>query len=60
MDAYLEKDRSDGSGNVAMRAVLHLHPQLAPVKIAVFPQRQQRELSDVARQTSAELQEAGW
>lgn len=59
MDAYLEKDRSDDSGNVAMRAVLHLHPQLAPVKIAIFPQRQQRELSDVARQTSAELQEAG-
>lgn len=60
MDAYLEKARSDSSGNESMRTVLHLHPQLAPIKVAVLPQNpQQSELCDVACQLSSELQEAG-
>ena len=60
MDAYLEKERSDSSGNVDLRTVLHLHPQLAPVKVAVLPQiQQQSELCDVAHQLSSELREAG-
>ena len=60
MDAYLEKARSDSSGNVSMRTVLHLHPQLVPIKVAILPQNpQQSELCDIARQLSSELQEAG-
>ena len=60
MDAYLEKERSDSSGNVTLCTVLHLHPQLAPVKVAVVPQTlQQSELCDVALQLSSELREAG-
>ena len=60
MDAYLEKERSDSSGNVDLHTVLCLHPQLAPVKVAVLPQiQQQSELCDVAHQLSSELREAG-
>ena len=60
MDAYSEKERSDSSGKVALRTVLHLHPHLAPVKVAVLLQiPQQSELRDVAQQLSSELREAG-
>ena len=60
MDAYLEKERSDSSGNVSLCTVLHLHPQLAPIKVAVVPQiAEQNELCKVAEKLSSELQEAG-
>ena len=60
MDAYQEKERSDSSGNVKLSTVLHLHPQLAPVKVAVLSQiPQQNELCEVALQLSSELREAG-
>lgn len=59
MDAFSEMEQSDSSGNVASRTVLHLHPQLAPVKVGVLSETQQRELCDVALQTSADLRKAG-
>jgi len=60
MDAHSEKERSDSSGKVALRTVLHLHPHLAPVKVAVLLQiPQQSELRDVAQQLSSELRDAG-
>ena len=60
MDAYQEKERSDASGNVNLSTVLHLHPQLAPVKVAVLSQiPQQNELCELAQQLSSELREAG-
>ena len=60
MDAYSEKERSGKNGNVGLYTVLHLHPQLAPVMVAVVCQTpQQTELSDVALQLSSELREAG-
>jgi len=60
LDAYQEKERSDSSGNVKLSTVLHLHPQLAPVKVAVLSQiPQQNELCEVTLQLSSELREAG-
>jgi len=60
IDAYQEKERSDSSGNVKLSTVLHLHPQLAPVKVAVLSQiPQQNELCEVTLQLSSELREAG-
>ena len=60
VDAYQEKERSDPSGNVSLCTVLHLHPQLAPVKVAVLSQLpEQNELCEVAQQLSSELREAG-
>lgn len=60
VDAYQEKERSDSSGNVSLCTVLHLHPQLAPVKVAVLSQSpEQNELCEVAQQLSSELREAG-
>ena len=60
VDAYQEKERSDSSGNVSLCTVLHLHPQLAPVKVAVLSQLpEQNELCEVAQQLSSELREAG-
>ena len=60
MDAYLEKERSNESGNVGVYTVLHLHPRLAPIKVAVVCQTpQQKEHCDVALQLSSELREAG-
>lgn len=60
MDAYSEKERSDSSGKVSLCTVLHLHPQLAPVKVAVLSQYPQHsELCEIAHQLSSELREAG-
>lgn len=60
MDAYSEKDRSDSSGKVSLCTVLHLHPQLAPIKVAVLSQYpQHNELCEIAQQLSSELREAG-
>ncbi|KAL9988566.1 hypothetical protein ACROYT_G003024 [Oculina patagonica] len=60
MDAYQEKERSDSSGNVNLCTVLYLHPQLAPIKVAVLSQiPQQNELCELALQLSSELREAG-
>ena len=59
MDGFSEMEQSDSSGNVSLHTVLHLHPQLAPVKVGVLSETQQRELCDVALQTSADLQKAG-
>ena len=56
----MEVERADSSGNVAVRTVLHLHPHLAPIKVAVVPQEPlQSELCEVAQQLSSELREAG-
>ena len=60
MDAYQEKERSDSSGKVNLCTVLYLHPQLAPIKVAVLSQiPQQNELCELAQQLSSELREAG-
>ena len=60
MDAYSEKERSDSGGKVSLGTVLHLHPQLAPIKVAVLSQYpQHNELCEIAQQLSSELREAG-
>ena len=36
-DAYTEEELTDAQGRTSTRVVLKLHPQLAPVKVAVLP-----------------------
>ncbi|MET0623857.1 MAG: His/Gly/Thr/Pro-type tRNA ligase C-terminal domain-containing protein, partial [Pyrinomonadaceae bacterium] len=55
MDAYSEKTTDKGE----KRVILKLHPQLAPIKVAVLPLAKNKpEIVSVARQVKAELQPA--
>lgn len=54
MDAYHE-EKLDGKGEV--RTVLHLHPNIAPVKVAVFPLVKKDGLSEMARRIEEGLRE---
>jgi len=54
MDAYHE-EKLDGKDEV--RTVLHLHPQIAPVKVAVFPLVKKDGLSEMARRIEEELRD---
>ncbi len=52
MDAYHEEDIGEEK-----RTVLHLHPDIAPVKVAVFPLVKKDGLSELARKVEMELRE---
>ncbi|MEA3013040.1 MAG: glycyl-tRNA synthetase [Sphingomonadales bacterium] len=53
MDAYTERTTDKGE----KRVVLKLHPELAPIKVAVLPlAKNKTEIVDMARQVKAELQ----
>ena len=54
MDAYHE-EKLDGKGEV--RTVLHLHPQIAPIKVAVFPLVKKDGLPEMAREIEEGLRE---
>jgi len=54
MDAYHE-EKLDGKDE--MRTVLHLHPQIAPIKVAVFPLVKKDGLSEMARRIEEGLRE---
>lgn len=54
MDAYHE-EKLDGKDE--MRTVLHLHPQIAPIKVAVFPLVKKDGLSEMARRIEESLRE---
>ena len=51
VDAYDEQPDGD-----EVRVVLHLHPQLAPIKMAVLPLQKKPELVKLARAIRADLQ----
>ena len=56
MDAYEEQTLEGGK----QRTVLHLHPELAPVKVAVIPlARNKPEIVAVAKQIKKDLQSTG-
>jgi glycyl-tRNA synthetase len=51
---------ADKTAEEYTRTVLHLHPKLAPIKVAVFPlKRNEPRLVEMARGLKRELQEAG-
>ncbi len=56
MDSYEEQTLEGGK----QRTVLHLHPELAPVKVAVIPlARNKSELVDLAKRIKSDLQASG-
>ncbi len=51
-DAYDEEQLENGE----MRTVLHFHPRIAPVKVAVFPLMKKEPLAEKAQKIFAQLQ----
>ncbi len=54
IDAYDEEVKENGE----TRVVLHLHPKLAPVKVAVFPLMKKDGLDELAHKIENELRES--
>lgn len=52
-DAYTEEEVTDAKGRVTTRVVLKLHPQLAPVKVAVLPLVKKNGMPEKAREIVA-------
>ena len=55
LDAYHEEEAPTGDGGVETRAVLRLHKDLAPIKIAVLPLSKKPELSGLSHQVWEQL-----
>ncbi len=53
--AYDEESIDDGKGGSEQRTVLHLHPSLAPIKVAVLPLSKKETLVPVADEVAALL-----
>jgi glycyl-tRNA synthetase len=49
------KENSDGSKSTEMRTILHLHPALAPIKVAVFPLVNRDGMQDIAHNITEDL-----
>ena len=49
VDAYTEEEAPTASGDTQTRVVLKLHPDLAPVKVAVLPLSRNARLTPTAR-----------
>jgi glycyl-tRNA synthetase len=58
IDAYEEQDIGK-DGVPDLRTVLHLHPLIAPVSVAVFPLVKKEGMPERARSIVAQLREAG-
>lgn len=56
-DAYREEVTTDEKGAEDTRIVLGLHPELAPIKAAIFPLSKKEELTSVAEKLRAQLAE---
>ncbi|MSQ41248.1 MAG: glycine--tRNA ligase [Dehalococcoidia bacterium] len=54
-----DPDRSGAPGGERLRTVLHLHPALAPVKVAVLPLSRNEKLAPTARQVYQTLRQRG-
>ena len=59
VDAYdeeeVKKENSDGSTSSETRVVLHFHPVLAPMKVAVFPLVNRDGMQDIAHNITEDL-----
>ena len=57
MDAYHEENIGEQNGKPDIRTVLHLHPDIAPVRVAVFPLVKKDGLAELAQNLELELRE---
>jgi glycyl-tRNA synthetase len=55
VDAYVTEDAPTASGKTEVRTVLKLHPQLAPIKVAVLPLSRHEKLVPVAKDLAGRL-----
>jgi glycyl-tRNA synthetase len=53
--AYEEEEVDNGKGGTEKRTVLHLHPRLAPIKVAVLPLSKNEQLVPVADEVASAL-----
>ena len=59
VDAYTEEEVSTPSGKTETRVLLKLHPELAPVKVAVLPLSRNARLAPTAREVFETVQNSG-
>ncbi len=57
-DAYREEVETDEKGEVDVRVVLGFHPDIAPIKAAIFPLSKKPELQTVSMKVRDELSES--
>lgn len=55
VDAYREEDAPTAEGTMETRAVLKLHPKLAPIKVAVFPLVNRDGMPEVSKKIETDL-----
>ena len=58
-DAYVEEEAPTASGGTERRVVLKLHPDLAPVKVAVLPLSRNERLVPLAREVFQKVRSSG-
>ncbi len=59
VDAYTEEEVSTPSGKTETRVLLKLHPELAPVKVAILPLSRNARLAPTAREVFETVQRSG-
>ena len=59
VDAYTEEEVAAASGKTEKRVLLKLHPEIAPVKVAVLPLSRNARLSPTAREVFRRVQSSG-
>jgi glycyl-tRNA synthetase len=59
LDAYTEEEAPTAAGNTETRVLLKLHPDLAPVKIAVLPLSRNERLRPLAREVFDKVRQSG-
>ena len=59
VDAYTEEEVSTASGKTETRTLLKLHPELAPVKVAVLPLSRNARLTPTAREVFETVRKSG-
>lgn len=59
LDAYAEEEITDKNGATSTRAVLRLHPRLAPIKVAVLPLVKKNGMPEMARELVSRFFKAG-
>ena len=60
VDAYAEQEIQGGAdGKTTIRTVLHFHPRIAPITVAIFPLVKKEGMPDRAREIARELQNSG-
>lgn len=55
VEAYREEEAPNAEGQMEMRIVMKLHPQLAPIKIAIFPLVNRDGMPELARKIESDL-----